>query len=225
VNAPVAAADGPNSAGCASEWDWAHERAVVVSEGLVEGRPGSGVYVRNARRLVRYAHGSDMRSGTGPTSPFARDAARAGHRGTWEHDSRHDTADERIASRLAIEPGAPVMRTAYRYLADGEPIQLATSWEPLSITAGTPVEWPEAGAAVGVIARMDLIGVRIDEFTERVTMRPAATEEATALGLPVRAASVMMIERTYHAAGTAVETADIVLPGGRYELIYRVPVD
>jgi GntR family transcriptional regulator len=43
--------------------------------------------------------------------------------------------------------------------------------------------------------------------------------------LPVRAAFVQVIERTYYAAGTPVEAADIVLPGGRYELVYRVPVD
>jgi GntR family transcriptional regulator len=117
------------------------------------------------------------------------------------------------------------MRTAYRFLADGEPIQLSTSWEPLAITGGTPVEWPEAGAAVGVVSRMDSIGVRVDEFVERVTARPATTQEREALGLPARGANLLAIERTYLAGGVPVETADIVFPGDRYELVYRVPVD
>jgi GntR family transcriptional regulator len=166
-----------------------------------------------------------MRAGGGLTSPFARDAARSGHRGTWEHDSRHDIADELIAARLGVDPGTPVMRTAYRFLADGEPIQLSTSYEPLHLTAGTPVEWPEDGAAVGVVARFDAIGIRIDEFVERINVRSALADEIERLGLPVRAAFVQVIERTYYAAGTPVEAADIVLPGGRYELVYRVPVD
>jgi hypothetical protein len=67
------------------------------------------------------------------------------------------------------------MRTDYRFIADAAPVQLSTSWEPLSITGGTDVEWPEDGAAVGVVARMDRIGRRIDEFVERVTARPGLT--------------------------------------------------
>ena len=195
--------------------------SVLKGEGLVIGRAGSGVYVRDSRRLIRYAHGTDMRTGAGPTSPFARDAEQAERTPTWEHDSRHDVADELVAQRLAIEPGAPVMRTAYRFLADGEPIQLSTSWEPLAITAGTPVEWPEDGAAVGVVARLDSIGVRIDEFEERLTDRPALPDEVEALDLSPTSATVWVIERTYHAAGVPVETATIVLPRGRYELVYR----
>ncbi|MGC4814047.1 GntR family transcriptional regulator [Micromonospora sp. DT228] len=199
--------------------------AVLKGEGLVEGRAGSGVYVRAARQLVRHAHGRDMRGGPGPTSPFARDAARAGQQATWEHDSRHDLADDLIAVRLGVEPGAPVMRTAYRFLSDGDPIQLSTSYEPLGVTGGTPVEWPEAGAAVGVVARMDAIGKHVDEFEERINSRPASDAEAEALGLPGRPADVYEISRTYYAAGVPVETADIVLPRGRYELVYRIRVD
>lgn len=116
------------------------------------------------------------------------------------------------------------MRTAYRFLADDEPIQLSTSWEPLAITAGTPVEWPEAGDAVGVVARLDSINVRIDEFEERLTDRPALPDEMEALALTPTSATVWVIERTYYAAGVPTETATIVLPRGRYELVYRVPV-
>jgi hypothetical protein len=130
-----------------------------------------------------------------------------------------------VPDEVSSAPRAAVMRTAYRFLADGEPIQLSTSYEPLHLTAGTPVEWPEDGAAVGVVARFDAIGIRIDEFVERINVRSALADEIERLGLPVRAAFVQVIERTYYAAGTPVEAADIVLPGDRYELVYRVPVD
>jgi GntR family transcriptional regulator len=199
--------------------------AVLKSEGLVEGRRGSGVYVRDVRRMVREAHGRNMRAGDGSTSPFARDAERAGHLPRWEHQSERTTADAVVAARLAIEPNAPVMLTKYRYLADDEPIQLASSWEPLALTGDTPVELPEAGAVVGVVARMDYVGVRIDEFVERITARAASVEEMEALRLPMRGAYVLVIARTYYSAGMPVETADIVIPGDRYELVYRVPVD
>jgi GntR family transcriptional regulator len=197
--------------------------SVLKSEGLVEGRRGSGVYVRAQSRLTREARRRDHVGGG------AGDGAGDG---AWEHDSAHDTADERIAVRLGIEPGAAVMRTAYRLLAGGEPVQLATSWEPLGVTGGTPVEWPEAGPGRGatggvmaVVARMRSIGIRVDEFVERVTARPARAGERAALGLPARGGHLLAIERTHLAGGVPVETADIVLPADRYGLLYRVPVE
>lgn len=201
--------------------------ALLQSEGLIERRRGSGTYVRGRTLLVRRAHSRDMRTRPGPTtSPFARDVAAAGGAARWEHDSEHAGANPRIAERLGIQPGDPVMRTRYRYLADDRPIQLADSHEPLAITAGTPVEWPEAGAAVGVVARMDLIGVPPTRFTEEVTARPASPEEIAALDLDPRGGLwVLAIERTYYADDTAVETADIVFPANRYRLVYEMPLD
>jgi GntR family transcriptional regulator len=198
---------------------------VLKGEGLVEGRRGSGVYVRTVRRLVRHAHSRDMRTKAGTTSPFARDAAGSGHQGGWDHHSEHATADLETARRLGIEPGAPIMATRYTFRVGGEPIQMSWSREPLELTAGTPIEWPEDGAAVGVVARFDHIGVRIDECEERVKDRPAMPDEMEGLELPVRLAHVQTIERTYFAGGRPVETADIAFPVGRYEIVYRFPVD
>ncbi|GAB3151576.1 UTRA domain-containing protein [Micromonospora sonneratiae] len=198
--------------------------SVLKGEGLVEGRAGSGVYVREMRRLVRYAPNRSHRN-SASTSPFASDAEQAGQQPSWEHASRHGTADERIAARLGIEPGAPIMRTDYRFMADGEPVQLSTSFEPLAVTAGTSVEWPEDGVAVGVVARMDHIGVHVDEQVERISDRAATPTEVEALCLPARSVQVQVIKRTYYADGVPVETADIVLPGSRYELVYRMPVE
>jgi DNA-binding GntR family transcriptional regulator len=199
--------------------------SVLKGEGLIEGRRGSGTYVREVRRLVRHSHGRDQRTAPGPTSPFARDAARVGQRGAWDHHSQHDVADLDVARRLAIEPGAPIMSTHYVFRADDEPIQMSHSREPLAITGGTPIEWPEDGPVVGVVARMDRIGVHIAESVERVTARPALPMEIEALHLPARGAQLLVVERTYYADGVPVETADIVFPGDRYELVYRLPID
>lgn len=200
---------------------------MLQSEGLIERRRGSGTYVRATTRLVRRAHARDMRTAAGPsTSPFARDVAAAGGQPLWEHTSERTTATARVAERLGISEGDPVMRTRYRYLADDQPIQLADSHEPLEVTAGTPVEWPEDGAAVGVVARMDLIGAAPDRFVEEVTSRPAGPGEIEALGLDPRGGLwVLAIERTYYAGDRAVETADIVFPADRYRLSYEINLD
>lgn len=199
--------------------------AVLKAEGLVEGRHGSGVYVRQVRRVVRDSQGRGQRTQPGSTSPFARDVAGSGQQASWEHDSGEIACPENVAARLGVEPGTAVMRTRYRYLADGVPVQLATSYEPLAVTRGTPVELPEDGAAVGVVARMDAIGVRVDECVEAVIARAAHPEEIELLQLPAGGALMMVVERTYRSAGAAVETADIVLAADRYQLVYRWPVE
>ena len=199
--------------------------SVLKGDGLVVGRRGSGTFVRSVPRLVRHSHGRGQRTQDGPTSPFARDAAHAGQEGTWQHESHRTTADADIARRLDILIGDPVMATRYVFTAGDQPIQLSHSWEPLAVTGGTPVEWPEDGAAVGVVARMDAIGVRVDETVERITARPAIEVEARELQLPLRGQFVFVIQRTYYAAGRPVETADITIPGDRYELVYRFPID
>ncbi|NUT05089.1 MAG: UTRA domain-containing protein, partial [Hamadaea sp.] len=62
------------------------------------------------------------------------------------------------------------------------------------------------------------------EVEERIITRAATPAEATALDLRGRTAPVIAIRRTYLASDRPVETADIVLPSERYELVYRMPV-
>jgi DNA-binding GntR family transcriptional regulator len=200
---------------------------VLKGEGLVEGRRGSGVYVREVQRLVRRSGWRDIRSGSGKsgsTSPFARDADAAGAPPRWNHESRLGDADVETARRLGISVGAPVMETNYVFFAGDQVVQMSYSREPLAITLGTAIEWPEDGAAVGVVARFDHIGVRITEVEESLTARPAHPLEVETLQLPPRGATVLAIARTYFAGERAVETADIVFPSDRYELVYRLPV-
>jgi DNA-binding GntR family transcriptional regulator len=196
---------------------------VLRSEGLITSHPGKGSFVRTARDVRRL--GSDRyqrRSDASP--PFASDAKAAGRPARWDHHSREERASTVIAERLAIEPGDPVMVTDYRFFAGDEPLQLSISYEPLAITRGTPVELPERGDVLGVIARMDAIGHRTTEVRERVTTRAARPHEITALAIPV-GVPVLCIARTHYAGHTPLETADIVVPGDRYEVTWRTSVD
>jgi GntR family transcriptional regulator len=198
--------------------------AVLRHEGLAIARPGAGIFVASRRRIVRDSTTRYSRKRAASTSPFRSDAQRAGQRGDWEYASRKITASPEVARRLGLSPGEPVMETTYRYFADERPIQLSQSWEPLAITEGTSVEYPEEGAAVGVIARMDLIERNVDRVVERVTARAAKPTEIDQLDLPRRGAYVLVIDRTHYAADQPVETCDIIFPGDRYELTYTIPV-
>lgn len=195
---------------------------VLRNEGLIVKQQGRGSFVRAQAPARKRVLGSlyDER----PTSsPFAAATAAGGQAAEWDYQSRRTTASRVVADRLGIEPGDPVMRTSYRFFADDEPVMLSTSFEPLAITGGTPVEQPEGGAVTGVVPRMDSIGLRITHVGEDVTGRAARPYEAEVLRVPV-GVPVLVIERTYYVQDRPVETADIVVSSDRYVLSYRLPI-
>ncbi|GAA1007177.1 GntR family transcriptional regulator [Streptomyces thermogriseus] len=198
-------------------------RKVLMAEGLVEGRSGSGTYVRERpvpRRIAR----SGFRPADGAT-PFRQEQADTAMRGTWESSSAQVEADDAIAGRLGIKPGDRVMRTAYVFRESGEAMMLSTSWEPLALTGRTPVMLPEEGplGGMGVVERMRAIDIIVDNVTEEVGARPGLAEELHVLG-GVPGHVVMVVQRTFYASGRPVETADIVIPADRYRVAYHLPV-
>ncbi|MGW3738028.1 GntR family transcriptional regulator [Streptomyces sp. NPDC005148] len=202
----------------------AMERLII--EGVLEGRAGSGTYVRRPRerlRMVRSRH-RERRAG----SPFRADMKEQGRAGTWESRTTARTpAPERIAERLAIEPGDLCVVTQYEFLADGLPVQLSESWEPMAITDGTPIVLPEMGprAGAGVVERMRSIGVIIETAVEVPRPARASQEQANLLGISV-GDLITEVERTYYATdGRPVETADIVVPDVRWEIAYEIGID
>ncbi|CAL9448923.1 GntR family transcriptional regulator [Streptomyces sp. Tu 3180] len=198
-------------------------RKVLMAEGLVEGRSGSGTYVRE-RPVPRRVARSGFRPERGAT-PFRQEQADASVHGTWESSSEQTEADAAIAERLGLEPGDRVMCTRYLFREAGETMMLSTSWEPLALTGRTPVMLPEEGplGGMGVVERMRAIDVIVDNVTEEVGARPGLAEELAVLG-GVPGHVVLVIRRTYFASGRPVETADVVIPADRYRAAYHLPV-
>jgi DNA-binding GntR family transcriptional regulator len=208
-----------------------HALAVLLTEGLIEARPGSGCYVRQAPAAGVLEHDRPRF----PGSPFGVQEAAATReprgvaqlitrRLTWEHRTEHVQAPPQVGLKLRLGPGEIVVRTTYLMRSDGEPVQLATSYEPATLVAGTPVALPEQGplAGRGVIERMRSIGVEVDEVDEEISLRPSVRSEAAALELPP-GALVLVIDRGHCASGAMVELAEVVVPASRFKLRYRFP--
>lgn len=198
-------------------------RKVLMAEGLVEGRSGSGTYVRERpvpRRVARTGYRA-----SGGSTPFRQEQAEGSARGTWESRSEQAEASSTIAERLGIRAGDRVMCTRYVYRDAGEVMMLSTSWEPLSVTGRTPVMLPEEGplGGCGVVERMAAIDVVVDNVAEEVGARPGLAEELMSLG-GVPGHVVIVVQRTYFASGKPVETADVVVPADRYRVSYHLPV-
>lgn len=203
------------------------QRAVdlLIVEGLLEGRAGSGTYVRTPRtrrRLVR-SLARDVSAAV-----LARtDITELGRASLGDARSNGpEPAPARIAARLGIAEGDLCVRTEYEFLADLQPAHLGTSWEPVAITKGTPVMMPEMGPlkGIGVIARMRTIGVTVASVKE--TPRPGRATVVTAAQLGLNPGDLVLhIERTfYDTTGRAVETADFTVPDVRWELVYEIGV-
>jgi GntR family transcriptional regulator len=211
------------------------DRAVRVlkAAGYAMGQFGRGVFVSDRMpigTLVRGSHTAD--------SPLAAEVGLVRPRSEtgsgniqphliWEATSVVTVAGPRIAERLEVDPAEPVMRTDYEFLADHRPVQLATSWERLSLTEGTEVAYPDRGpfARCGVPGRFAAIGIRVVRATETVGSRPATTPEAESLGCSA-GQSLTSVERThYDEAFRPVETSDAVIRGDRWRLAYSIALE
>ncbi|WP_406074775.1 GntR family transcriptional regulator [Streptomyces virginiae] len=198
---------------------------LLISQGVLEGRAGSGTYVAEPRRRVRVVRSSAREQPGG--SPFRADMQALGKQGHWESRTEAKVAaPAEVAARLGIAEGDLCVRTDYEFLADGRPVQLSTSWEPYELTGGTLVVLPEGGphAGVGVVNRMAEIGITVSHAVEQPEPRHATAGEASLLGIQ-KAALVTHIRRTYYSdQGRPVETADIVIPTALCEIVYEIPV-
>ncbi|MGW0657553.1 GntR family transcriptional regulator [Streptodolium elevatio] len=194
---------------------------LLLGEGLVEGRAGSGTFVRDRGAVLRFAR--TRRPGQG--GPLSSADVPEGARVAWSHSTERAFATAALAGRLGIDLGDPVQQTRYRCTVDGAPVQLVNSWEPLAVVGGTGVLLPEDGplCGAGVPARMAAIGFTVTRLVEEVGARPASKAEVEGLR---RAAGlvVLVVERSHWAGARVVETADIVIPGDGHRLVYELPV-
>jgi DNA-binding transcriptional regulator YhcF (GntR family) len=94
--------------------------AVLKADGLVEGRQGSGVFVRAPKRASRhpYSFGS-----------------------SWRADLQEVIkADRVIAARLVLMPGDSVIHTRSRSLPADGPIQIMEAWRPAGDRQGSTAD-------------------------------------------------------------------------------------
>lgn len=198
---------------------------LLRSEGLVTSLPGGGVFVRERQALQRLGRSRLSRderlAGRGT---FTTDSAHAGFTPEVSVEIRHEATDDRTAHLLHLEPGTTVLVRDRVMLADGQPVQLATSRLPAELVSGTQIEAVDTGPG-GIYARLDDLGHGPDAYEETVSARMPTPAEASALqltgGIPV-----LLITRTaYDRAGQPVETNDMTLAADSYELLYELPAD
>jgi DNA-binding GntR family transcriptional regulator len=195
---------------------------VLLNEGLTVTKPGAQTRVRELPEVVRLVRSWYRESRSG--SPWHADMAEQGRVGAQTSHTEEIGAPPAVAERLFIKPGERVMRTVYICTLDEKPIFLCTSYEPLNLTAETPVLLAEGGrlADIDVVERMALIGHAVTKVVEEIVPRTLTGKEAERLNLRAGIA-IVVIERTYFAGSRPVETADLVI-APTYRARYEIPI-
>ncbi|MBF6132801.1 GntR family transcriptional regulator [Nocardia otitidiscaviarum] len=190
-------------------------------EGMVETRRGRGTFVRARQVFTRKGAARYTRT-PGGLAPNMAEAKAGGWHDTVTAERWREPASENVAERLRIAPGDPVTVARYLWLVADRPIQVGTQYEPLALTAGTPIEEPVDGTRgnPGVISRFDSIGLHVDHVDEETRAMMPSAEESRLLqlgsGIPI-----LKVTRTHWAGDTPVETADIAIRGDRMSIVAR----
>lgn len=186
--------------------------AVLQAEGLTMARKGAGVFVREFHPIRRHS-----------VERLASTQWSAGH-AIWDTDleGRQLTVDNIEVYESA--PPAPVSRVlgtgrcivrSRTFVLDGKPVQLATSWLPAELVAGSPITEPNTGPG-GIYARLAELGHKPVRFREEIRARMPLANEARRLQLPPATPVVVIYRTAYADERGPVEVNEMILDASAY---------
>lgn len=190
--------------------------AVLINEGLAVPRRGSGVYVRLFRPIRR--HGSRR---------LSREQWGQG-RAIWDADTRgrdYVVDEVRVELTTASEEIARLLNSrevwvrSRRYLVDDRPVQLASSYFPAELVAGSAITTPDTGPG-GVYARLRDLGYPPVRYTEEIQARMPRPDEARRLRLPAGTPVIVVARTAYTADDVPIEFNQMILDAASYILQY-----
>jgi GntR family transcriptional regulator len=192
------------------------------SEGLLTMERGAGAFVRRP---------SPVRRIVGPDRFLRRDRAqgRAAYVAEMERerlrpevevlDVSRSKPPAEIAELMSLDAETEVVRRHRRYLASGEPLELATSYIPWTLAKGTAIAKRDTGPG-GIYARLEERGHVIAEFEEQITARMPTPEERSQLQIAEGVPVFRIVRRAFDDERRVLELCDTIMPADRYVLTY-----
>lgn len=195
----------------------------LKAEGLVVGAQGTGTFVRERRPHVHQSASYTTRRGDEARLTWAEDAARQGMVGTQTIGFVGTVeAPADVAARLDMEEGDPVAVRRRIILLDGDRVQLADSYFPPRIAAGTDLASPKKIRG-GTPAALERLGVTLKEFLDEVSFRLATAGETRDLEIPEGSWVIQILRTTYDVSDVPVEVDRMIMLPERHVLRYRLP--
>jgi GntR family transcriptional regulator len=202
--------------------------SILRAEGLVYVRRGRGTFVteipsirRNA--VVRYSR--EARERSGGRGAFDTEITALGHAPRSDVTVSEVVPPSRVAAILGVSDQEPTcVRRARLMYADDTPVQIADSYIPLEIAAGTAIEKHDSGPG-GIISRFAELGLAQVRITEEINIRPPAPDEAAFLKMTPDQRVYDVTHTGWTAGGRAVEVCLHVMPAHQWHLEYEWPAD
>ncbi|MBV6701118.1 GntR family transcriptional regulator [Kitasatospora aureofaciens] len=192
---------------------------VLQSEGIAEARRGAGVFVRDFRPLRRrgiqrlaqgqWGSGRSIWSADIDKRTLVVDQVSVTQQGAPDH----------VARVLGVDPGAPMCVRHRRFVLDGKPVLLSTSYLPAGLVAGTAITREDTGPG-GTYARLAEIGAKPVHFREEVRSRMPSAEEGTRLELSAGTPVILICRTAFADEGQVVELNEMILDAASYVLEY-----
>lgn len=192
---------------------------VLKNEGLAESRKGKGVFVRSFQPIRR--HGIKR---------LAQETWASG-RSIWSADTEdrelvvdqlqvtEQEAAADVAGVLGLEQGTAVCVRSRRFVLDGKPVLVSSSYLPADLVAGSAITQEDTGPG-GVYARLAELGSKPVHFREELRCRMPSTSEAERLELSMGTPVIQICRTAYADGGRAVEMNEMVLDSAAYVLEY-----
>lgn len=113
--------------------------------------------------------------------------------------------------------GERVWIRSRRFVLDGKPVLLSTSYLPAPLVEGSAIIEPGTGPG-GIYARLVELGHGPVHFLEKIRSRMRLPEEAAKLGLPAGTRVILICRTAFAEEGRVVEVNGMVLDAAAYVL-------
>ncbi|MYT31985.1 UTRA domain-containing protein [Streptomyces sp. SID8354] len=130
-------------------------------------------------------------------------------------------ASAAIANVLGIDPDEPACVRSRRFVLEGKPVLLATSFLPAGLVAGSAITQEDTGPG-GIYARLAELGYEPVHFREEIRCRMPSHDEADGLGLGMGTPVIVIARTAFADGGRPVEVNEMILDSAAYVLEYDV---
>lgn len=128
-----------------------------------------------------------------------------------------------IRQALALAPDATAALRLRLIELDGQPVEIASSWYPADIAAGTPLTESKKirGGAPTLLASL---GHRVGRVVEDAESRLPTAEEAQLLGIESGQPVLVLTRLSWDQEGRPFEVGVMIAPGNQRRLRYEMKV-
>ncbi|MFB7208177.1 GntR family transcriptional regulator [Streptomyces sp. NPDC056255] len=194
---------------------------LLKGEGLVIGRPGASVTVREHRQRTIRPAAYMAPAASGEPYRWVSEAANSGARA---HSTLIEVAEETppadIAAALGLQPGGTAVLRRQLLSIDDEPAELVTSYYPLDIAHGTALT-ERRRIAGGTPTLLAALGYPPRVSVDRVSARVATQDQYRLLRLPGDLPVLRTLRVVHSDDDRPIEATVMVKAGHLYEVQYE----